>query len=117
MTIIRVGIAIVALLTTTAAFAEDIDSGSYYLQHGCKPDLTKTLSQLEAFEAGWCAGAVYGLLYAADTKIICSPPRDTVMQEVGVVAKYIEDHPDTRQKPFRFLALEALKEAYPCDQK
>ena len=39
------------------------------------------------------------------------------MQEVGVVAKYIEDHPDTRQKPFRFLALEALKEAYPCDQK
>jgi hypothetical protein len=39
------------------------------------------------------------------------------MQEVGIVVKYIEDHPDSRQKPFRFLALEALKEAYPCDQK
>jgi len=37
--------------------------------------------------------------------------------DLELVAKYIEDHPDTRQKPFRFLALEALKEAYPCDQK
>ena len=37
--------------------------------------------------------------------------------DLELVAKYIEDHPDTRQKPFRFLALEALKEAYPCDHK
>jgi hypothetical protein len=120
MTITRVAAAAIALLITNAVCAEeDTNSGSYYLQHGCKPDLTKTLSQIEAFEAGWCAGTVYGLLYAADTKTICSPPRVTVMQEAGIVAKYIEDHPDTSQKPFRFLALEALKEAYPCanDQK
>jgi Ssp1 endopeptidase immunity protein Rap1a len=120
MTIIRIGVAVIGLLTTTAAFAEeDTNSGSYYLQHGCKPDLTKTLSQQEAFEVGWCAGTVNGLLYAADAKTICSPPRVTVMQEVGIVAKYIDDHPDTRHKPFRFLALQALKEAYPCanDQK
>jgi len=84
--IITVVVMAIGLLTVRPAlFNEDTTSGSYYLRHGCKPDLTKTLTQLEAFETGWCSGTIYGLHYAADMKTICSPPDVTVTQEVGVV--------------------------------
>ncbi|MCP3444586.1 Rap1a/Tai family immunity protein [Bradyrhizobium sp. CCGUVB14] len=113
--IITVVVMAIGLLTMRPTLAnEDTTSGSYYLRHGCKPNLTKTLTQLEAFETGWCSGTIYGLHYAADMKTICSPPDVTVAQEVGIVTKYIEDHPETRERPFRLLALAALKEAFPC---
>jgi hypothetical protein len=33
---------------------------------------------------------------------------------MDVVLKYLDAHPETRHRSFRLLALEALKEAFPC---
>jgi hypothetical protein len=54
---------------------------------------------------------VYGL---SIHPLICAPTQVPVVQEMDVVLKYLDAHPETRHRSFRLLALEALKEAFPC---
>jgi hypothetical protein len=42
---------------------------------------------------------------------------ETLNQQVKVVISYIEARPARMHEPFRDLALEALRAAWPCSQK
>ena len=89
---------------------DDQTSGNYWL-HECKKDPKQLAQSSGSFQYGWCFGVVYGL---SIHPLICVPNQVPVVQEMDVVLKYLDAHPETRHKSFRLLALEALKEAFPC---
>lgn len=99
----------VALATPVLA-DDDQTSGNYWL-HECKKDPKQRAESSGTFQYGWCFGVIYGLSLHPQ---LCIPTRVPVVQEMDVVLKYLDNHPETRHKPFRLLALEALKEAFPC---
>lgn len=77
----------------------------------------------EMLDAMWCMGYMSGLLdgfsvgdyKVADAKMMC-PPEDglTRTQALRIVAKWLREHPEARQKSGRRSALLALAGAYPC---
>lgn len=81
------------------------------------------LSGEEMLDAMWCMGYISGLLdgfsvgdyKVEDAKMMC-PPEDglTRTQALGIVAKWLREHPEARQKSGRRGALLALAGAYPC---
>jgi hypothetical protein len=89
---------------------DDQTSGNYWLRE-CKKDPKQLAQSSGSFQYGWCFGVVYGL---SVHPLICVPTQVPVVQEMDVVLKYLDAHPETRHKSFRLLALEALKEAFPC---
>ena len=67
----------------------------------------------DLFLQGWCAGVVSALTdYSGG---VCAPEYSTVQQGVRVVVAYIDARPARQNETFNKLALEALKEAWPCD--
>jgi hypothetical protein len=44
----------------------------------------------------------------------CPPDDVTIIQARKVIIKYIDDRPEQLHKPFVFLAIEALRQAWPC---
>ena len=103
-------LALAASLPCPAVAQEDQTSGNYWL-HECKKDPTQLAETSGTFQYGWCFGVVYGLSLHPQ---ICVPTQVPVVQEMDVVLKYLDAHPETRHRSFRLLALEALKEAFPC---
>jgi hypothetical protein len=103
-------LALAVVLSGPVVAQEDQTSGNYWL-HECKKDPKQLAQSSGSFQYGWCFGVVYGL--SAHSQI-CVPSQVPVVQEMDVVLKYLDTHPETRHKSFRLLALEALKEAFPC---
>jgi len=44
----------------------------------------------------------------------CPPVKATSLQVVRVVVKYMDDHPAELDRPFSFIALHSLQEAWSC---
>jgi hypothetical protein len=102
---------------------------------GAKADLSDTMNALSAnfiLQAceerptesdgliGNCLGQIqmlYELAYidglSLDRKF-CPPTGATINQTRDVIVKYIEDRPEQKHLPFLFLALDAVKKAWPC---
>jgi hypothetical protein len=73
----------------------------------------------DAFIRGICVGTVSTLAVAAASLEraagVCLPEgQTTVAQQVRIVAAYIDARPNRLHEDFRVLALEALKDAWPC---
>jgi hypothetical protein len=87
----------------------------------CKQDPEKPNPGQSRLSIGVCLGQIqmlYVLAYmdalAADRKI-CPPPRGvSVLDARDVIVKYIEDRPNLAVLPFVLLALNALKNEWPC---
>jgi len=73
---------------------------------GCRAFIAESNSDL--FLQGVCLGVIIA------TTGFCLPSGVTVGQEVRVVAAYIDARPNRLHEDFRVLALEALKDAWPC---
>lgn len=70
---------------------------------------------LEAWRAGYCRGVVVGVDSVATLGgQVCKPEGVTSDQEVRVVAKYLEDHPESLNQTGSILAFQALRDAFPC---
>ena len=80
---------------------DDQTSGNYWLRE-CKKDPKQLAQSSGSFQYGWCFGVVYGL---SVHPLICVPTQVPVVQEMDVVMKYLDAHPETRHKSFRLLAL------------
>jgi hypothetical protein len=84
-----------------------------YVLDGCK-DKEKPTSQ------GRCLGQIEIILFLgfadslAPKAKFCPPDGATVAQTQKVILKYIEDRPQRLHEPFMFLALEAVRAAWPC---
>ena len=127
-----------ALTVMAAEAAEDINSANYMLP-GCR-DLANESSSRNLIGQGRCAGVVDTLSFVGGIlKLSLEPggwlaesarrglaedirqamcldiPRGvTGMQSVRVVIAYIEARPARMHEPFKGLAFEALRTAWPC---
>jgi hypothetical protein len=90
---------------------------------GCRVMLSPL--QVEApeglkFNAAKCSGLVEGIAYGASAARdipgagVCPDPRVSVGQTIRVVVNYIDARPARLNEPFKALALEALRAAWPC---
>src|SRR5262245_36209824 len=91
--------------------AQYLDSANNVMK-GCRAFLAK--SKGDTFLRGVCAGTVHAIAGLALDSDLCIPTEATVGQEIQVVVTYIDARPDRQHQDFRSLALEALKEAWPC---
>jgi hypothetical protein len=70
--------------------------------------------QFEGFRDGYCRGLVQGIATASPK--VCQGENVTVGQEVRVVFKYLQDHPEELDKRNTTLVEKALVKAFPCQQ-
>jgi hypothetical protein len=119
--------ALMLISTTTMANAaeKDADIGNYsadYWLPYCK-DYIDGKRANEDFHPNFCAGMVYGLgiLLRQDPKspLYCVdiPQNVTFEQATSVVIRYIEEHPQDMHHPFKYLALVAIMDAWPCTKE
>ena len=65
-------------------------------------------------QAGRYQGYVMGVYDAYDRILICAPKNVTAGQVADIVFKYLQEHPEIRNKPADFLILKSLKKVWPC---
>jgi len=97
---------------------DNTDSANFMLPY-CKSFLAQDLSRSDReknFYAGLCAGSITAFTFVGRSlnKGFCFPEGATNGQMVRVVVAYIEARPARMHEDFRVLALEALREAWPC---
>src|SRR6187200_2722005 len=82
------------------------------------PYCQDAVEQRQNSVAGICLGYVAAAsLYGAHMREPlrnCVPAELPTGQKIGVVIKYLEDHPTRLHEPFSVLVLEALRAAWPC---
>jgi len=125
-----------ALALTQVELAWGADDNITALVRGCHVYLGDLEDPHARLEAGECIGVVKGLTAAAlaqgvdlamrqvkgiyrksdPSPLFCIPLNTTNGQVIGVVIKYIDQHPpeNTKGSEFALLALRALQEAWPC---
>ena len=98
----RVGAAGVVWVVAHGAWAHD---GNELLKHCLEP--------IETAESSYCLGYISG---AADMlgDDICVPKEVNRGQMNDIAVRYLQAHPELRQRSGVDLAEEALKEAFPC---
>ena len=105
------------------AEAQQADTNSAnYLLPACKNFLASGDSRptyTSAFYQGVCVGAVDTLHLLIRTLPethfkACPPTQVTTGQELRVIIAYIEARPQRMHENFRILAIEAMREAWPC---
>ena len=118
-----VGIALELALATSAPAQHDNKFTAKYLLPYCRDAMNNkapTMSS-DAVMQGMCVGMVDALdflmsdLPAEDKEYRSCPPSDaTLKQTVQVVIKYIDERPERMNESFKKLAIEAIRDAWPC---
>jgi Rap1a immunity proteins len=105
------------LLAVGFGTAQDVSTGNWLLttcQIAAKsiddPNVEQT--HFEAFRDGYCKGIVQGIAYASAQ--VCPAGNVTLGQEVRVVTKYLQDHPEELNQQSTRLVDKALAKAFPC---
>ena len=74
---------------------------------------------VSALHQGVCVGIIEGIGYVSGSLPpglrSCLPEGVTQEQMVGVIVSYIKRRPERMHEDFRELAIEAMREAWPCD--
>lgn len=74
------------------------------------------------FESGVCWGA-FAAIQAVIVRarpgeqpflLVCAPPKSTRLQLIAVFVRYSEDHPNRLHEDFMDVALDSLRQAFPC---
>jgi hypothetical protein len=106
-----------AVMTAPAGAQEDTSSANYMLPH-CKSVLSDT-PRKGTFTGGVCAGSITAFGFVSrslDGEFrFCFPEGVINDQMFRVVVSYIEARPSRMHEDWRVLALEALREAWPCN--
>jgi hypothetical protein len=83
-------------------------------------------TQDTALATGQCTGFVEGVIQSTEFDsqpgkggkwIFCVPKNSTPVQDVAVVVKYLEAHPDQWNFPANTVVAVALIDAFPCGKK
>jgi len=69
------------------------------------------------FQSGFAQGFVMGLsIGLSGIGYFCPPPGSIQGQGYDVVKKYLEDHPENRHESAAVLAMDALRQSFPCEK-
>jgi hypothetical protein len=103
-------------LSVTAAVAEpDKDSANYWLPF-CRHVVAGNLGEGDPFFNGACVGIITGLVHVGRSVGVCPPNGVTLGQAASVVVQYLDQHPARTNENFEALAIEAMREAWPCSR-
>ena|SRR5215469_14594732 len=125
------------LLTACCCWAQASNDGNRLL-HNCGEALraydTNHVINENTVEIGWCTGYVGGFTDGFDLRAevesktyaeyqtlhsmyICFPDHSTLEQDIRVLVKWLNDHPERLQENASTLVFSALRAAYPCTPK
>ena len=100
------------VLATSTVSAETDFTSANALVPGCRAHVNNQPSDL--FMEGVSAGIIDALFFM--DKDSCPPRGVTNDQLARVVVQYIDSQPARLHEPFRVLALEAMRKAWPCQR-
>jgi hypothetical protein len=106
-----------ALLVNTPADAQTAHS----LLDACKRTLDRSPvgnDLVLAYNSGNCSGIVLAIFLLGrqlqpDARF-CPPPKATMGDALRMVVTYIDARPKQQETPFNIIALEALRDGWPC---
>jgi hypothetical protein len=91
----------------------DMQSGNYLIS-ACTITLSSNAQSMgQAFDDGYCVGLITGASFMTPQ---CFSGGVTVNQEIRVVMKYLQDHPELLNQSGAGLVAKALTEAFPCNR-
>jgi hypothetical protein len=103
-------------ISFSSAFGEGpYGTNPLYSANSYLPGCKDYLQQKSNVMTGRCIGVVEGLGVVAG-HIYCPPETGTTDRHIRVILLYIEARPDRMNEDFRMLALEALRDAWPCQR-
>jgi hypothetical protein len=112
-------IALVVISLGSNSYGEDGTGKNY--EFGCHllaSDARAPTDKIEAVKVGECSGAIdaiFMLRRALDRSIrFCPPPRVNPGQNVKIVVKYLDDHPEQMNDDFTLLVVRAFNQVWPC---
>jgi hypothetical protein len=121
MKILTAVIALILLSVSAMAQNKSADDGNALLR-GCNVELRPhgPFTLVETSQSGYCRGLIKGiydvfLLY--EPGIVCAPDQVTLRQNVRIVVKYLNDHPEELHIQDSLLVIRALSKAYPCKRE
>lgn len=109
---------LIAAPTLGVAADVDLRSGTYYLERcdETQPNGSK--------DVGFCLGYMLGFsdmngavsaFFPAHGKMWCAPEAVTFEQMNLIIVKALREHPERLHEPVLFIAIEAMKRAFPCE--
>lgn len=127
----RIGVLLVILLST-ACWGQDSNDGNNLLQR-CNEAVRQAETNFRntTLDAEWCLGYVGGFVDSLDAvemyesadfeeyksnrrALICFPEDSTIGQDIRIVVKFLQDHPEKLHYRERNLVFMALQQAFPC---
>ena len=100
--------------TTATATADESLGSANRVMSGCRA----FLAEQDSIHSGFCAGLVVGVEnVAALNGLVCPPAGSNLNQMTRIVVQYIDSRPARMHERFAYLALEALKAAWPCQKR
>jgi hypothetical protein len=115
---VHIILASLALLLVGGVGATVVDKGTD-AQKSCELLVQKSFrDQGEARSAGSCEGMIEtAMLFSPNLPAelrACPPAQGSVLESAKVLLQYIDNNPDRLNEPGITLALEALRDAWPC---
>lgn len=114
-------IALLALPAAAGAGSESPDGNKLLRDCRIHESRSSTSGPVNALATGYCQGFVKGVLQTAsfvEPPLVCQPPDGVALGEaIAVVLEYLEEHPERQYLTDMELALEALRQAYPCKKR
>ena len=113
--------AIVAMIFSCGiTIAEPDQTSADYIMHGCR-DAASLITFTDAGESkedlsrmSLCMGLIIGVSYMGQPYGICLPSGANSQQATRIVVQYIDGQTGRMHENFNSLAIEALREAWPC---
>ena len=106
---------ILSIIPLNDGFAQTDNISANGMLPGCRRFLAEQMlskGYVESFQEGECLGLIRGLSIA-DPRV-CTPSGVTFGQLVRVAVAYLDARPARHHEAFADLALESLRQAFPC---
>jgi hypothetical protein len=104
-------------VSTDLAIAQDLYSAKAVLR-GCQlnPGQATATTPIDLYDLAFCTGEVIALMQISGAlqNPICVPRDATVDQAKQVIVQYLDKIPERTHERFALLAVEALRQAWPC---
>ena len=82
------------------------------------------VSEKDSMMLGMCLGYLHGIVETQDVLVameqiqplFCTPEKSNYLKAMKIIEKYMDDQPENLHLPFFLITINALKEAFPCEE-
>ena len=110
----RGGIVLVAMLLTSAVWAQSPDISARRLLSGWKAEDPSMRMLAEVIASAFASGLSWSSAHGGK-EIYCPPPGLKGQEVMTDFEKFLQDHPDMAEKPYGDAMAASLSLAFPCE--